>query len=152
MNFSRNRWVLLHHQVGDQFGDRGDHFDFMLAPVGVSLEDSDPTGSNAEDVKCLWAWAIPTNPLAQPLPLECSAERLPDHRAAYLEYEGPISGDRGHVDRVASGSYEVIRWSEERIELRVQCSDADVTRTGGLFSVSLNLQGKNWHLCWSTSS
>jgi hypothetical protein len=32
-----------------------------------------------------------------------TVERLADHRRAYLSYEGPISGDRGHVKRIASG-------------------------------------------------
>jgi hypothetical protein len=31
------------------------------------------------------------------------AERAPDHRPAYLSYEGPISGDRGRVRRLAAG-------------------------------------------------
>lgn len=31
-------------------------------------------------------------------------DRLPDHRAGYLTYEGPVSNDRGHVRRVASGT------------------------------------------------
>jgi hypothetical protein len=32
--------------------------------------------------------------------------RLPDHRNAYLEYEGPVSGGRGTVRRVAAGACE----------------------------------------------
>lgn len=36
-----------------------------------------------------------------------AAERLPDHRAAYLTYEGEISGGRGRVRRVATGDLEV---------------------------------------------
>ncbi len=31
------------------------------------------------------------------------AERLEDHRAAYLEYQGPVSGGRGSVSRLRSG-------------------------------------------------
>ncbi len=31
--------------------------------------------------------------------------RLPDHRAIYLDYEGPIDQDRGHVTRRAGGDY-----------------------------------------------
>lgn len=33
------------------------------------------------------------------------AEQLPDHRLAYLDYEGPVSGDRGAVTRLDSGEY-----------------------------------------------
>lgn len=35
-----------------------------------------------------------------------SVIRLPDHRMAYLEYEGKISGDRGGVQQLAAGQYE----------------------------------------------
>jgi hypothetical protein len=35
------------------------------------------------------------------------AVRLPDHRRVYLEYEGEISGDRGHVTRVDEGTVEI---------------------------------------------
>ena len=36
-----------------------------------------------------------------------SAEQIPDHRSHYLEYEGPISGDRGTVVRLQSGHFSV---------------------------------------------
>lgn len=39
-------------------------------------------------------------------PAALGAERLADHRRVYLEYEGPLSGDRGEVRRVASGTFE----------------------------------------------
>ncbi len=35
-----------------------------------------------------------------------SAERLADHRLAYLDYEGPVSGHRGSVVRLDRGTYE----------------------------------------------
>ena len=40
-------------------------------------------------------------------PMETGAvlvERLADHRRIYLDYEGPISGNRGSVRRVAQGT------------------------------------------------
>ncbi len=36
-----------------------------------------------------------------------AAIRMSDHRAMYLEYEGPISGNRGQVTRAASG---LVQW------------------------------------------
>ena len=36
------------------------------------------------------------------------ATRMADHRPAYLDYEGPISGDRGVVKRLARGT--VVDW------------------------------------------
>lgn len=40
----------------------------------------------------------------QPLALLFSAERIPDHRAFYLQHEGSVSGGRGTVHRMAAGS------------------------------------------------
>jgi hypothetical protein len=61
------------------------------------------------------------------------ATRLPDHRRLYLEYEGPVSGDRGRVRRIDEGVFEWIerdaaRWVIDlagrrfagRIELTVE--------------------------------
>lgn len=41
---------------------------------------------------------------------ECeTAERIQDHRTAYLTYEGPISGNRGTVTRIAEGQLLAVR-------------------------------------------
>jgi hypothetical protein len=40
---------------------------------------------------------------------------LPLHRRHYLEYEGPISGDRGQVLRVASGTHSILENSPSRL-------------------------------------
>lgn len=37
---------------------------------------------------------------------ETIGDRIGDHRAAYLTYEGPVSGDRGEVERIAAGSID----------------------------------------------
>jgi hypothetical protein len=34
-------------------------------------------------------------------------ERLPDHRPHYLDYVGPVSGNRGHVARVIAGTFRL---------------------------------------------
>lgn len=36
------------------------------------------------------------------------AERIADHRRVYLTYEGPLSGGRGEVERVASGAARLV--------------------------------------------
>src|SRR5215471_11395455 len=45
-----------------------------------------------------------------------AAQRLADHRLDYLEYEGPVSGDRGRVSRVARGQIEVTRDDPDAFE------------------------------------
>jgi hypothetical protein len=52
----------------------------------------------------LRAWALSAEPLSRP---EILAEQLADHRAVYLDYEGPVSGDRGSVTRWDAGEYRL---------------------------------------------
>lgn len=44
---------------------------------------------------------------AAPAPGLCvAAEAIGDHRRAYLDYEGPVSGNRGHVQQWDRGSFD----------------------------------------------
>jgi hypothetical protein len=54
-----------------------------------------------EQEGALMTWRSPRWPVDTDTPLV----RLADHRLAYLDYQGPISGRRGRVTRVASGTY-----------------------------------------------
>ena len=45
---------------------------------------------------------------------------LNDHRAAYLSYEGKVSGDRGFVRRVYSGFHTVIDDGPELLRVRLE--------------------------------
>ncbi len=36
-----------------------------------------------------------------------TAERIADHRKHYLEYEGPVGNNRGHVKRVEHGFFQI---------------------------------------------
>jgi CRP-like cAMP-binding protein len=47
-------------------------------------------------------------------------QALPDHRREYLDYEGPISGDRGYVRRVAEGTCELLRETPTEWVVRLQ--------------------------------
>jgi hypothetical protein len=51
---------------------------------------------------------------------EISAKALGDHRLDYLEYEGPVSGDRGSVSRWDDGEYESQAESGDEIVVRVR--------------------------------
>jgi hypothetical protein len=85
------RYVVLHHRPGSA-GNRPPHWDFML-----------------ESGDLLHTWALASQP--QPdHPIE--AERLPDHRLIYLDYEGPLTGQRGVVSRWDAGWYEVANRSD----------------------------------------
>jgi hypothetical protein len=88
------RFVILRHD-----SPRGLHWDFLLEMGGV-----------------LRAWAL-SQPPEPNLKLPCEA--LPDHRLAYLEYEGPISRGRGSVTRWDRGTYETERETNEELVVDV---------------------------------
>ncbi len=73
------RYVVLHHT-----GHGEPHFDLMI--------ERDADGPLA-------TWRLPAWPPSEGM----VATPLPDHRRVYLQYEGPVSGGRGEVRRVATG-------------------------------------------------
>ena len=79
------RYVVLRHEM-PAGAARLSHWDFML-----------------ERGESLRTWALQQQPDA---PEPQLAEALADHRLAYLEYEGAVSGGRGSVARWDAGSYE----------------------------------------------
>lgn len=89
------RFVILLHECSP--GDEGgNHWDLMLEPPSRS-------GGTVK----LATWAL----FSEPQPgAPISAQRLPDHRELYLDYEGPISGNRGRVARVIWGQVEWIQF------------------------------------------
>jgi hypothetical protein len=90
------RFVVLEHRWN------GVHWDFMLEWDGR-----------------LRTWAI-DEPIVEGKDLPARA--LADHRAAYLDYEGPVSGGRGSVARVDRGDFVAIEWRDERVRVRVEGS------------------------------
>lgn len=80
---SASRYVVLHHTGIDQ-----PHYDLMF-----EWDSRRPLGC----MRCS-NWP-PTNGAA--------FERLADHRREYLEYEGPVSDNRGEVKRVEAGTCTV---------------------------------------------
>ena len=89
-----SRFVILQHTIGDS-----QHWDLMLEQNSV-----------------LVTWRLDRPPTVgddRPIP----ATKIPDHRIAYLDYEGPVSGDRGFVRRVTSGEVKVISMSDQYWEL-----------------------------------
>ena len=81
------RFVILRHEMPPG-SERRTHWDFML---------------EREDV--LWTWALPQPPSeGRAVP----AIRLADHRKAYLDYEGDVSGARGRVERFDQGDFDIL--------------------------------------------
>ena len=62
----------------------------------------------------LSTWALAQEPC---LDVEIEAEELVEHRKAYLDYEGPVSGNRGTVSRWDSGSFQYKSKSDDEIQI-----------------------------------
>ncbi|CAN5859426.1 hypothetical protein BH23PLA1_BH23PLA1_10970 [soil metagenome] len=86
-------FVILEHRWN------GVHWDFML-----------------EAGEALRTWAIDSPIVAGS---DLPARALPDHRLAYLDYEGEISEGRGTVQRLDRGTYEVLAWSPDQVLVRI---------------------------------
>lgn len=68
-----------------------------------------------------------------------TAVRIADHRPRYLRYEGPVSGNRGHVTRVSRGSIRHFDRAEQTWSIQIEwenAGDADGHRTYDLFRIS----------------
>ncbi|MCC6492367.1 MAG: hypothetical protein IT424_05040 [Pirellulales bacterium] len=100
------RFVLLRHECPPNYG-KPSHWDLMLERAGVLMTWS------LEELPIAWQQAIGQEPAGRPA-ATLVARKLPDHRLAYLEYEGPLSAGRGHVTRCAAGEYCVMQASRER--------------------------------------
>jgi hypothetical protein len=93
------RFVVLEH-TGTPTYKPGTHWDLMLE-AGGSLR----------------TWELDAVPTPGAIAL---AVPLPDHRLDYLQYEGPISGNRGTVRRYDCGTYETLRESQLELVVRIE--------------------------------
>jgi hypothetical protein len=87
------RFVILSHD------DPFPHWDFML-----------------EHRETLRTWRLAELPRPG---LTLAAELLSDHRKAYLDYEGPVSGGRGKVVQVDAGDYCILNSDASGMVLRL---------------------------------
>jgi len=84
------RFSILRHDSPE-----GLHWDFLLE-MGPVLK----------------TWALPRAPESG---VETPCTALPDHRLLYLDYEGPVSGDRGSVSLWDRGTYCLCRQEEGQL-------------------------------------
>ena len=58
-------------------------------------------------------------------------EAIAAHRRDYLEYEGPVSGDRGSVKRVAAGTATIVVEHAHELIARLDDWELRLPRSGG---------------------
>lgn len=86
------RYVVLQHETPQGYS-RPTHWDFLFESGDV-----------------LRTWTLAEEPSVG---RAIVAELLADHRTAYLNYEGPVSGNRGTVRRWDAGTYELVSETDD---------------------------------------
>ncbi len=97
---SAGQFVLLEHVRGT-----GRHWDLMF-----------------EAGPALATWQLMQNPIVKahsPDAEPISAQRLADHRRAYLDYQGQISGSRGSVTRLDRGQFLLLAQQPDQISVEL---------------------------------
>ncbi|GAA4435418.1 DNA polymerase ligase N-terminal domain-containing protein [Bremerella cremea] len=92
------RFAILHHRTPSH-ACKPDHYDLLL-------EDGDVLKTFT-----LWEFPLVNEP----------TDAIPDfdHRMMYLDYEGPISGDRGEVTQADRGSFAWVIREANQIEVEL---------------------------------
>lgn len=108
------RAAVLRHELPDG----SHHFDWLFEQAS----GSDP------DERALIAWRLPAPPTGAGGRFE--AVRLPPHRRLYLDFEGPVSGGRGTVTRIASGHAEILADTAHRFRVDARFDDIEVSMEG----------------------
>jgi len=112
------RFVLLYHTWPQP------HYDLMLEWQGV-----------------LKTWRLPELPYPG---IRFTIEAIGDHRLAYLDYEGPVSSNRGEVRRIDSGTYNGdLSKSDRPVRIAIHGQ-----RMQGTWQLSPRPESGLWELCW----
>jgi len=88
-----------------------------------------------EESETLLTWRLSAPPESGAV---MDALEMFDHRRLYLDYEGPVSGDRGSVTRWDGGAFEWEVREVDRIAVRL-CG----ARLSGVFRLE-RLEGEEW--------
>lgn len=112
--------VLLRHVLPDG----SSHFDWMFAP-------------DASPASALVTFRV-DQPIHHPEVDLFDAEMIGRHRREYLTFQGPISGNRGSVQRVVSGLIRIDELTDAGIRVRVDWP------AGARFWIGTPLAGNIW--------
>lgn len=98
-------------------------------PTGVHhdwlIEDPTLQDPKATDAR-LWTARVAPPPQDWPKLKRFGLTVIPPHRRAYLDYQGEVSGNRGHVKRLASGTCDAKLWTAQRIEVALRTESMQI--------------------------
>ncbi len=128
------RYVLLHHDWPSE------HYDLMIEVDGE-----------------LHTWRLAAPPTAG----EQLIDRIANHRLEYLNYEGPVSNNRGQVKRIAKGeytattrhhnNYQLMLSGDLQGEAQLQRYQPDALAREDTPSQKVNEYATPWLLAWMPS-
>ncbi len=119
------RYVILQHETPEGY-PRPTHWDLMFESGDV-----------------LKTWALDEEPGEGG---RIEAEQLADHRKEYLDYEGPVSGDRGTVSQWTTGDYTTVRHSDDEFAARLDSGQLIGT------VVARRIDDQRWMVSFSSES
>lgn len=119
------RTVLLRHELPDG----SFHFDWLLEPGGACGVAAGGTGGAGGSLITFRTMERPDRRGVSAL----RAQRLADHRAVYLDYEGPVAGGRGSVTRLAAGTCRVRVYGADEFEAEVLWPEVPEQRWRGVW-------------------
>jgi hypothetical protein len=122
------RYVILMHELPDGH-ERSTHWDLML-----------------ESGDTLRTWAFSVQPAAD---MDCQADELADHRLAYLEYEGPVSENRGRVTRWDQGEYRPLVETPDALAVDLHGSKLRGRLTLKKEVLEKGVRSHFWRVCFS---
>ena len=96
-----------------------------------------------EDAGVLRTWRLHAAPDEETFII---AEPLADHRLAYLDYEGPVSGGRGEVARWDRGVYTLTDESPRQIACELRG-----VRLAGSIVLTTDVDPPGWRFCYSSA-
>ncbi len=111
------RFVLLRHECPPDY-EKPSHWDFMLEWEGV-LRTWELRNLPATWAELLGESRVEDRATSLTSHEVVDAIRLPDHRIAYLEYEGQLSNGRGAVSCCDRGTYALQKAAQGQYTLRL---------------------------------
>lgn len=121
---AEGRFTILKHSMTLSVPGRGDHWDLLfengLTLVTFEVEEFwRSTNTTAPSDLAPSSQSAHTQSAHTQSASTSWATRLPDHRHMYLDYEGPLSGNRGSVKQVTTGTYGVLLADQSQVRVRL---------------------------------
>jgi hypothetical protein len=104
------RFTISLHEVGSAFQRAGDHLDWFF--------ETENAANVVSRLTTLSTSIDPEFEVCEDSTILVPCVRLPDHRGIYLDHDGEVSANRGHVSRLVTGRFEWIAFESQPLMVR----------------------------------